>query len=252
MVQHANDNPPLQEFYGFKILPVLVGDNCRHYIYMRKHEARSEHEAGADRTLFVANLPVDTTLESVQDLFKPYGEVIYLQLPGDPPYQETSTSRRANKRKTREEKTVKQAWKHLLHTGTIGHVVFKTANQLEQVLQMPMEEDKRWKSGISAEQPLGYKRYLLRYMKSRPNPEKLQQEVDTFMKKFKAHEYERERAEKEKKDKMDEDGFVTVVRTKRLQAEPQQVVVKQASQYSDFYRFQMREKKHNGTAMNGR
>lgn len=101
--------------------------------------------------------------------------------------------------------------------------------------------------------------YLLSYDLSRPDHDQLQQQVDTFMVKFKADEYEKEREAMERMSKMDEDGFVVVSRTKkRSRATDGEVAVQsfgaatfdpskvKKKELTDFYRFQVREAKKNG------
>lgn len=159
-----HDSPALQDFLGFKVLPVLVDDNCRHYIYMRKHESRNSFHLAADRTLFVVNLPVDATEASLQDLFSPYGTVVYVQFPGDPAYEPpVKPKTKAERMKLKQQQLDKEAaekdkWRHLLHTGASAHIVFQHEDQVNKVLEMPMDDVKRWKTGKSSNQPLGYRR----------------------------------------------------------------------------------------------
>ncbi|KAJ8655345.1 hypothetical protein O0I10_009034 [Lichtheimia ornata] len=247
-----HDSPALQDFLGFKVLPVLVDDNCRHYIYMRKHESRNSFHQAADRTLFVVNLPVDATEASLQDLFTPYGTIVYVQFPGDPAYEppvkpKTKAARMKLKQQQLEKEAADKAkWRHLLHTGASAHIVFQSEEEVDKVLDMPSDDIKRWKTGKSSDQPLGYKRYMMHYKKIRPDPSLLQQQVDTFMSKFKAEEYQREREEEERRNQMDEDGFTVVTRPKKkLVADTPEIVVKKPREFLDFYRFQVREKKQN-------
>jgi ribosomal RNA-processing protein 7 len=67
---------PLEDFFGFKVLPVIVKDGTRHFMYMAQHEVRSESDSlPADRTLFLVNLPVDTTDAHLQYLFRSHGAI---------------------------------------------------------------------------------------------------------------------------------------------------------------------------------
>ena len=104
-----------------------------------------------------------------------------------------------------------------------------------------------------------YVGYALAYELSRPSPAKLQEEVDQFMMKFKADEYQKEREKLERMNQMDDDGFTVVVRHKKTKAtdgdihvgavsaevaEAQRAVAaKKKKELVNFYRFQMREKK---------
>ncbi|CDR99678.1 hypothetical protein [Sporisorium scitamineum] len=61
---------------GFLAVPVTFAD-VKHWIYVRKHTAsasaastsKAVQALPAERTLFVANLPTDTTEEHVRDMF---------------------------------------------------------------------------------------------------------------------------------------------------------------------------------------
>ncbi|KAG0236488.1 Ribosomal RNA-processing protein 7 [Actinomortierella wolfii] len=52
--------------------------NVLHYLYFKKHESpkHDEHKTPKGRTLFVLNVPVDSTEDHFRQLFKPYGRVV--------------------------------------------------------------------------------------------------------------------------------------------------------------------------------
>lgn len=131
---------------------------------MRKHESRNSFHQAADRTLFVVNLPVDANEASLQDLFTPYGTIVYVQFPGDPAYEppvkpKTKAARMKLKQQQLEKEAADKAkWRHLLHTGASAHIVFQSEEEVDKVLDMPSDDIKRWKTGKSSDQPLGYKR----------------------------------------------------------------------------------------------
>ncbi|KAG0266273.1 Ribosomal RNA-processing protein 7 [Actinomortierella ambigua] len=52
--------------------------NVLHYLYFKKHESPKHDEAKTPkgRTLFVLNVPVDSTEDQFRQLFKPYGRVV--------------------------------------------------------------------------------------------------------------------------------------------------------------------------------
>ncbi|CBQ72943.1 conserved hypothetical protein [Sporisorium reilianum SRZ2] len=70
---------------GFLAVPISLPHGVKHWIYVRKHTASSSgmastsksavEEVPAERTLFVANLPVDTTEEHVREMFGRVGGV---------------------------------------------------------------------------------------------------------------------------------------------------------------------------------
>ncbi|KAG1490625.1 hypothetical protein G6F54_010591 [Rhizopus delemar] len=185
----------LEDFQGFKILPVIVNeDKVRHYIYMRKHESKlTEDTKTKDRTLFLLNLPVDTTDRHIRKLFK--GHAITQIKYGS--VEEDSTK-----------------WRQLLTSGSSAHVVFEKSKDISEILNMQRVE-KKWAKESENEKPLGFERYVARYELSRPDAKKLQEEVDTFMIKFKEDQYRKERETLERMNKMDDDGFTVVVRHKK-------------------------------------
>jgi ribosomal RNA-processing protein 7 len=104
--------------------------------------------------------------------------------------------------------------------------------------------------------------HVLAFELSRPDHSELQQQVDSYMMKFKENEYQKERDLLDRMNKMDEDGFVVVSRHKKKRNTDGEIQVTATSSASassydptkakkkkelvDFYRFQLREKKQNG------
>ncbi|KAI9493131.1 ribosomal RNA-processing protein 7-domain-containing protein [Zychaea mexicana] len=262
-----NSNPDLQDFYGFKALPVVVAKNCRHYIYIKKHEVRTVTTMpteGNDRSLFVLNLPVDTTDSHLHGLFNEYGQIEHIQYPGQQQQQQqkeladSSSSnkkkknqRKKNLRREQEEEEKTPVLRRILESGSSAHVVFASQDDLDRVLDMP-HQDRKWKAETK-QQTLGFKRYVRQYNMARPDHNKLQQQVNAFMLKFTASEYEKEREAQERMNKMDEDGFTVVTRVRKgiasagattaAPVEPEKKKV--MGDLSDFYRFQTRHKKQN-------
>src|ERR1700730_2058879 len=70
----------LEEVCGFKILPIHMNRGAIHYMYMKKHESRQDSEATPkDRTLFLLNLPVDTTDQHIKRLLKPHARIVSIK-----------------------------------------------------------------------------------------------------------------------------------------------------------------------------
>lgn len=68
---------------GFLAVPVTVSTHAKHWIYVRKHTASAgpstsklEAELPVDRTMFVANLPVDATQDGLREMFGKVGGVV--------------------------------------------------------------------------------------------------------------------------------------------------------------------------------
>lgn len=92
-----------------------------------------------------------------------------------------------------------------------------------------------------------YVAYLEQYRANKPGLEAVKNIADEFMANFEAAEEEEIERLEELKNQVDDDGFVTVVSSKRKKPLPEefiQPVKKQKSkELENFYRFQMREKK---------
>ncbi|CEI89436.1 Putative SSU rRNA processing protein [Rhizopus microsporus] len=234
----------LEDFQGFKILPIVMNDaKVRHYLYIRKHESKSAQDKTSDRTLFLLNLPADATDRHIRKLFKGHHitEITYHDFKGHEGQIEQDSNRKL---------------RSLFASGSSAHVVFEKSQDITEVLDMQRVE-KKWAKENESEQPLGFERYTLKYELSRPDAKKLQEEVDTFMIKFKEDEYRKERETLEKMNKMDEDGFTVVVRHKKTKTTDGMISVGAVStdmaeeiknkpkkkELVDFYRFQMRDRK---------
>ncbi|KAI9018630.1 ribosomal RNA-processing protein 7-domain-containing protein [Phycomyces nitens] len=267
----------LDTFFGFTILPVLVAENCRHYMYMKKHESRTATELlPKDRSLFVLNLPVDTTDDHLRQIFSDAGiikRIIYHDgVAADAAYDsdcsdeeefgaeqapvEKKTSKKSKKRKNEEKEEAPMELRRVLHTGSSAHIVFAHSKMLETAFNTA--RDRVWTAGEKANvQSLGFERYMLRFAVSRPDPAMLQRKVDSFMMKFKANEYEKERLALERMNQMDDDGFVVVTRNKKVKTSDGNTSVStfkgesfdaskvKKKELENFYRFQLREKKQN-------
>lgn len=150
----------LEDFQGFKILPVFV-DNAktvRHYFYIRKHESKAiVDEDIKDRTLFLLNLPADTTDRHIRKLFKGHAieQITYKDF-GSSASEEYHKRAANDETKENNEKHVREL-RNLFTSGSSAHVVFATEEDLTQVLNMRRVE-KKWASDDSSEQPLGFER----------------------------------------------------------------------------------------------
>ncbi|CAO3656917.1 unnamed protein product [Mucor hiemalis] len=151
-------------FQGFKVLPVVVdaAKNIRHYFYMRKHESKALiDEDVKDCTLFLLNLPVDTTNYHINKLFKGHHiEKITYNDAGSSVAEDywriaaaneekkdvvVAKSTKKNKKaepKEEEEKKLRDLRK-LFTSGSSAHVVFASEEELTEVLNMRRVE-KKW------------------------------------------------------------------------------------------------------------
>lgn len=171
----------LQEFSGFKVLPVHMNRGTIHYLYMKKHESRVDSTATPkDRTLFLLNLPTDTTEAHLKKLFKPYARIVSVkyhtrgQQPAgeDEDEEDTNTeeeeedqivlTKRQKKMKNAEEAKKKETdpsnkIRQLLTTGSYAHVVVLDTKELDNLLNMGAKR-RDWNIEDEATLPLGFDR----------------------------------------------------------------------------------------------
>lgn len=150
----------LEDFQGFKILPVVVDSakNVRHYFYMRKHESKAVvDEDIKDRTLFLLNLPADTTDRHIKKLFKGHvvEQITYKDFGSSASEEYHKRAAIDEKRKNNDEHV--RELRNLFTSGSSAHVVFATEQDLTEVLNMHRVE-KKWANDDSSEQPLGFER----------------------------------------------------------------------------------------------
>jgi ribosomal RNA-processing protein 7 len=171
----------LQEFSGFKVLPVHMNRGAIHYLYMKKHESRVDSATTPkDRTLFLLNLPTDTTEAHLKKLFKPYARIINVkyhsrgeqQAADDDEEEDTNAeeeqedqqvlTKRQKKMKNAEETKRKEndpsnKIRHLLTTGSYAHVIVLDTKELDNLLNMGAKK-RDWNTEDEATLPLGFDR----------------------------------------------------------------------------------------------
>lgn len=158
----------LEEFQGFKILPVVVDSvkNARHYFYMRKHESKAVvDEDIKDRTLFLLNLPTDTTDRHIKKLFKGHviDQITYKDFGSSASEEYHKRTAKDDNKKNKEEEHVREL-RNLFTSGSSAHVVFATEEDLTKVLNMRRVE-KKWANDDPSEEPLGFERKVLQLLR---------------------------------------------------------------------------------------
>ncbi|ORY08284.1 hypothetical protein K493DRAFT_403449 [Basidiobolus meristosporus CBS 931.73] len=267
---------PLEQISGFSILPVempasSVSSSVTHYFYFKKHNVRQENPlTPEDRTLFLLNLPADTTENHIKHLFRHVGKIervsfnmterqmeekiLELQM------NDTSeaSSGKKGKKSDKEEPAEVEPNCTLLPTGSFAHVIF--LEELGLTKAMNMTKKKRvWglpETPAAEKHLVGLEKYEHLYQRNRLDPETLQTRIDNFMKKFNEAQQEAAKAEAALYNVPDEDGFITVTRKGRrnnntdgkisvtaIKAEEAQNLKPKKKELVDFYRFQMREAK---------
>lgn len=215
-----------------------------HHIFMRSHASRNESDhLPSDRTLFLVNLPVDTTANHLKRLFRRCGKIQRVEW--------------GCKQNTSEDMESISAH-GLLRTGSNAHVVFEDAESVQIALEMKARR-RQWTGQDCGENEddeqsavIGLGRWILDHLQMYPDLSKLQQKVDDAMSLFDQEEMDAIMEQKNRMGKPDEDGFITVSRTRgrRNGDVPTSTVdvvqpKKKSKELVDFYRFQRREEKRN-------
>ncbi|KAJ1724969.1 hypothetical protein LPJ53_000823 [Coemansia erecta] len=243
----------LGEIGGYKVLPVKFDsdegtESATHYIYFKQHVNKVEDILmPPNRTVFMYNLPVDTTERDIRRLLHGIGRVervIFHEVVGHDAIREAAikasmtnelaaamaeaaekaSSHKKSKSKSNpgksEEDTIKPvARAQLLVSGGSAHVVLLEEQELEKMLKMKAGV-RQWpeRDPDDTSNPLEYRgltRYLYEYRAVRPPADMLKEEVDSYMAKFQEAQYERDRMLSQQQNVPDEDGFITVVRRGR-------------------------------------
>jgi len=258
-----------------------------HYIYFKKHESyRNDEDTPAGCTIFVCNLPVDTTIPHLKHIFKHCGHIINCKMNKSP----TDLLENSEEILMEDEEMENIFGRETYTTGITAHVVFSDEDGVERALTMK-QKTRAWKpdnsfddeeeeieeevSDMEADDddtldfdpeadamPIGYKKWMQQYKYTRPRPKALKTRVDNYMVNFTRME-EIEKLELDKKASIvDEDGFTLVTRrTRRNTNKTEDGASVTAARYEDvknlkpkkkelqdFYRFQMKEKKRNELA----
>jgi ribosomal RNA-processing protein 7 len=252
-----------------------------HTIYLRPNEPKIPTENDA-RSLFLVNIPVDSTAAHFRAIFASLvgvGRFESISF-GDEKKSSTITfdykmrATGGNKKKRKrvselareaeEGEELPRIWDRELHrSGSTAVVVLVDAKSVDSVFKSIRRLHKGgkeaewpvWGEGIEGKVPkLGSARYATQQKLRYPDTKELQRSVDAFMEKFGSEEEERAREAKRARNVPDEDGFVTVTRGGRVgparmeEAERKRLEMEEKDRnkresMSDFYRFQMRERR---------
>ncbi|RHZ76470.1 hypothetical protein Glove_197g6 [Diversispora epigaea] len=309
------EEQPLKELYktGFKILEVDIEPTIQQNLsnlalpiklsfFIKQHEARNHNTTNnlnfpAERTLFITNLPIDTTENHIRNLFKEWGSIEQINFRGsfnkdqfvfydddddddnknESISQENKAQGNTSKKRKRKNKGVTENSKILqqddalqpvssqghelsrkfLIPGATAYVVFQNSDELKNILNTKQKK-RVWNIKDQEISPLGLNKWFKEYQINRPDPHKLQVEVDEYMRKFEEIEEEKRKELEEKQNQPDEEGFITVTRAGRRNANTDGTITVTAAkpeeiknlkpknkELPDFYRFQMRESKRN-------
>lgn len=265
------------EIAGYAVLPLQLPDPpATHYLYLRPHEPRIPDPDSA-RSLFVVNLPIDTTSNHLRHLFGTQlsaGRVEQVRFEDVPTKKRSSapTAAQGNISNSKKRKRVTaddlqnqldqielpSTWdRQLQKSGAHAVVVFVDKASKEASLKAVYKATKKninivWGEGIEDRlPPLGLERYLAHERLRYPDRAELLRTVNDYMTVFAQVAEARKREQARKAQEPDDDGFVTVTHGPKLNStaheeELKELVEKQAKKSAgleDFYRFQSREKR---------
>ncbi|KAL9610761.1 MAG: hypothetical protein Q9167_004544 [Letrouitia subvulpina] len=278
------DSTP-KEIAGYTVFPLALPplpsfpEAAIHYLYLRPHEPKVP-DASASRSLFLANIPFDSTELHIKGLLSvqiglPQGRIEDVRFEGqrrklkDTAHRKLSISphgQKGHKRKRVskvgnieeiDDATLPSTWdRDLRKGGFTAVVVFVDRESMETALRAVRRKKSErnpptWGEGLEGRIPaLGSSRYLAHQKLTYPDEDILLHSVNTYMAEFTAREAAQERSNARQRQVPDEDGFITVTRGGRIDPPRQEAVQELAAKhkakqkgFENFYRFQTREKR---------
>ncbi|KAF1349514.1 hypothetical protein EJ07DRAFT_169387 [Lizonia empirigonia] len=268
-------------------LPILPGlpeshEDTQHYVYIKPHEP-SAYTATAERSLFIANVPIDASESNIRALFAEQlggarvesvdfdasvpARPLHKRWKQDRRGDEDEGEQRGKKRKRNdtevvaegvvedEESVLPALWgSEVRRSGSAAIVVFVDKRSARGALKEVQSAAKSgrtvsWKSGSG----LGVERYKSHLALTHPSTSALQSSINAYLSQFTSLEQTRAKLLKHARTVPDEDGFVTVTRggrsgpARQEEAEKKQAELEERRKNNgvkdDFYRFQNREKR---------
>ncbi|RAL64082.1 hypothetical protein DID88_003270 [Monilinia fructigena] len=267
---------------NYAVLPIAVPSTPAypvtsiHHIYLRQHAPKIPTENDS-RSLFVTNLPIDSTDVHIRNVFASLigvGRVEDVRFEGErddvTAQKQIEIISQSKKRKRGSEVEIDtnlpQGWdRQLRFKGRTAVVLLVDEKSVESALKAIRKTCKSgkeskypiWGAGTEGKVPaLGSARYAKRQELRFPDKLAVQRSVEAFMMDFNSKEEERERERKRLRNVPDEDGFVTVVRggrtgparneaaeEKRREMAEKEERRRKELEDAGFYRWQGREKR---------
>lgn len=273
------------EIAGYTALPLNLPSTgafttpATHYLYLRPHEPRIP-DADTPRSLFLVNIPIDTTETHIRHLFGTQlsaGRVERVEFEAARTGKKHGAAQLAlvqgtNVAKSKKRKRVTadelenrlddislpSTWdRQLQRSGSHAVVVFVDKASMEASMKAAKKAARKsttitWGEGIADRIPsLGLQRYVYHQRACYPPRAELLRAVNEYMTVFAEVSEARKREAARRAAEPDEDGFITVTSGPRLtsaagEEEAKRLIEKQKKQmegFGDFYRFQSREKR---------
>ncbi|KAB8290682.1 hypothetical protein EYC80_008323 [Monilinia laxa] len=246
---------------NYDVLPIAIPSTpaypvtSTHHIYLRQHAPKIPTENDS-RSLFVTNLPIDSTDVHIRNVFA--------SLIGVGRVEDSKKRKRGSEVEI--DTNLPQGWDRQLRLkGRTAVVLLVDEKSVESALKAIRKTCKSgkeskypiWGAGTEGKVPaLGSARYAKRQELRFPDKLAVQRSVEAFMMDFNSKEEERERERKRLRNVPDEDGFVTVVRggrtgparneaaeEKRKEMAEKEERRRKELEDAGFYRWQGREKR---------
>ncbi|KAG4306167.1 hypothetical protein PORY_000155 [Pneumocystis oryctolagi] len=242
--------------------PTSFNSSCLpHYLYIKEHHryqpaplANQREDFPSERSLFISNLPVDTTHDHLKYLFNEFGarvlHVVFSSLKLS--FKDVDTE---DTEIISNNDFAWPVWKRfILCSGSWAIVEFLEKQDVQRILQNVNKkklENYVWGQNIPAKRipGLGFEHYNDHYHLMYPPHAKLQASIDEYMSMFYLEEEKRKMLRKRQRTEPDEEGFVTVTRGGRIgvgrvdAAAKIQEKNKNKGVLSNFYKFQTLEGK---------
>lgn len=245
----------MQKVGDFSVLPIAYSSQATHYLYIRAHLSKPKPGAAdplpVGRTLFVVNLPPDSTERELTVLFSKLGSVEKVAFAGHDRVQEMLEEElqssdeddenvqediemseeedeavtKGRKKQIQKQKVVPKviplptmAMRNIRRTGGIGHIAFTSTKAIEAVLALPKTSLPlvwpKFKASSSAE-PSGLAHYISKHKHLRPSLNAIKEHADSSMEVYEykvTQESKRNSNYKKGEAIVDKDGFTLVTR----------------------------------------
>uniref|UniRef100_T1JBL4 RRM domain-containing protein n=1 Tax=Strigamia maritima TaxID=126957 RepID=T1JBL4_STRMM len=185
---------------GYRVLPVKFSEQfatCR-AMYFKQHLVRDPHPLKpVDQTLIVLNVPPYCNEQCLKRIFSIVGQVKSIY------FHEKPTSG------VNEETNSNFFESHTIQGYKVAYVVFDQPKSVKKALKMKFKTPCMLST---KDEPLtvGVEKWSIEYANSFPKIDKLQAEIDEFMKDYETTIQKEKEIEKKKADEPDDEGWVTV------------------------------------------
>ncbi|OMJ20837.1 Ribosomal RNA-processing protein 7 [Smittium culicis] len=246
-------NPNNKDSHTFYIsdylaVPVIINTSTKqiHYIYIKKHISTNSFGAETPfnqlKTIFLVNIPADSSLNTIKAFFKPIARVknvFFSEISGNNIFQtefhnslnsslnELNTSKKSKQLNESEQNIFPVEFGFRVKSGSCCHVEFLEEAEATRVFSgfnsipvWPSCDTSPTNSEITPLSYRGLQKYLFEYRGIRPPVHLLNSHLTSYMNKFEQKQYERERLHKAALNVPDEDGFITVVHNKNKLKNP--------------------------------